>query len=196
MRNRFLLLAVALLSLAPAALFAQSFDATKPANSSAMVAAEIRTNFTALERRLYTTTVATGNNLAVETTLAQYTVPAATLATDGQYLRVQASGYLAANGATKTAKLYFGGTSVGSSSAASGSRWNLKALIIRKGATSQVIAGFEVQYQAASPGLGGTGAQPTPAATLASPVVVKVTGQGSASSDIVLESMTVELVPN
>ena len=130
-----------------------------------------------------------------ETTLQSYTLPASTLATSGQTVRITCWGATAATSNNKTIKLYFGSTSYATPAQASnGQSWWVQLLVMRTAATTQATYGT---------GVAGTGSL-TPVAvvasagaeTLASGVLIKCTGtNGTASaSDITANGMIVELV--
>ena len=168
------------------------FDAAKPANSSAMVAAELRTNLTALQRRLYAGTTAVGNVGGGEDDLMSYTLPAGTLAADGQLIRVTASGTKANNANAKTVKVYFGTTvivSVTLGTSAAGT-WRIIAEIARVGATSERSESWAADITTQAPQNGAA-----PAETLANALAVKLTGTGTANNDIVQTMMVVEFLP-
>lgn len=127
-----------------------------------------------------------------ETTLWTYTMPTNVLREDGRVIRVQVYGTCAANGNTKTVKLYFGAnvlTIIGG--AVNGTSWWAYTTYIRTAKSAQQRFGFT--------GFGGTvNAQTisTPAEDTTGAIVIKVTGtNGTASAnDIVFNFATVELL--
>lgn len=172
-----------------------AFDATKPVNSSAMVAAELRTNFAACVRPLTASTSAAQCTSTTETDLLTFSVPGSTLAATGEALDFVGQGYFAANGNTKTLKLYLGASSVTVASGAYNSgRWEVRARIVRTGAATQVVP-YVVSINGQYPVM-GTGTLATMAATLSSANTVKLTGQGGATGDIVQEYLAVGLIPS
>jgi hypothetical protein len=133
-----------------------------------------------------------------ETDLCIYTMPANTLATNGNKVRITAWGAFAANTNAKTVRLYFGAavlsTIVTASAAVSG--WTPIGTVLRTGAATQVAGGFGM---AGATGAGSVGTQliaVSPTETLSGAVVIKVTGQsGTAGADITLVGLFVEWVP-
>lgn len=167
------------------------FNATKPVNSSALVAAEMRTNFTAVARRLTTITALVGNVGAGEDDLMSYALAAGLLATDGQAIRVTAVGIKANNANAKTLRFRFGGTilaavALGTSAAAV---WRMVVEIVRTGATTQYGATITVDNAVM---LAGNG---YPAEALSGSITLKCTGDATSNNDIQQTLMVVELLP-
>lgn len=138
---------------------------------------------------LYVATPTTGNVGAGEDDLASYTVPANTLATNGQSLWFEAWGTLAGNTNTKTVRVRFDGTLIYSTQNIGGAAtpyWFLRGRIVRTGATAQVAYG-EGGGHATTPAI-STG---TAAATLANALVLKVTGEAVSNNDIVINGFIV-----
>ena len=130
-----------------------------------------------------------------EVTLQSYTLPANTLSTAGQSLRITCWGQTASDSNNKTMKLYFGSTAVSTVAAGSvGQSWWLDMIVMRTAAATQATL---------QRGFAGTGSV-TPIAvvasagaeTLTSGVLIKCTGtNGTASaSDITANGMIVESV--
>lgn len=138
---------------------------------------------------LTTNTTQAVNGATVETDLMVYSLPAGTLAVNGQKLRITGAGTFAANGNTKTIRIRFGGTIVSTrATTASGGAWTIQAVVVRTGAATQKA--FGTQFES---GNGGQTTYTTPAETLSGAIDVKLTGQsGTASSDVVGEIFTVE----
>jgi hypothetical protein len=136
-----------------------------------------------------------------EQTLQSYTLPGGTLATDGQAIRVTVRGKYASTTRSRQLRLYFGSTVVTFMSSSTGSAFNVaqEAVIIRTGATTQIAFGPSE--------IGATNTTTValrfvefndPAETLASDVVIKVTGQsgsGAAANDVSCDLFMVELLP-
>lgn len=136
------------------------------------------------------TSAQTGNNTD-ETTLWSYSLPAGTLASDGQAIRITAFGDTASNTNSKTIRLKFGGTTLATRvSATSGSNWYVRATVFRTGATAQQCP---VDAYFTSLGIG----VPTASETLADAVTIAVTGtNGTASAgDVVFRGAIVEFLP-
>lgn len=136
------------------------------------------------------TSAQTGANTD-ETTLWSYPLPAGTLASDGQAVRIKAWGTTAANGNTKSVALKFGATSLRTASTStSGAAWVLDAVVARTGAAAQTASAtstFNVTGTAVT----------TPGETLSGAVTIAVTGtNGTASAgDITFSGAIVELLP-
>lgn len=128
-----------------------------------------------------------------EKDLWTYSLPAGTLNTDLQGVRITAWGTMGANANNKTFKVYFGATQiVALSTTANGSGWFATGVVLRTAAATQQ-AGASLNI-----GLGTTQSSATaPAETLSGAVTIKVTGQnGSAvANDCVFRGATVELLP-
>lgn len=128
-----------------------------------------------------------------ETTLATYTLPAATLVATNDSLRVRAWGQAAANANTHTFRLYFGATVVATrvSTSATSIAWIMDSEVIRTGAATQVAYGM---WEGVLTGMANT--YTTPAETLSGTIVVKMTGQSdTAGGDITLKYFSVDYLP-
>lgn len=141
----------------------------------------------------YSTTAAATAANTTETDLWSFSLPASTLVENGQAVRVIVHGATAANANTKTLRLYFGSTLVGSmSGAANNNTWSFQADVIRTGATTQQanVLGFLGTITASA------NAFTTPAETLSGAITIKVTGQNgtAAASDITFNAATVEFL--
>lgn len=138
------------------------------------------------------TSAQTGNNTD-ETTLWSYSLPAGTLASDGQAVRITAFGTFAANANTKTINLKFGGTTLRQfSSTFNNQTWVMTGEVFRTGATAQ-FGTVRGQTGATS----APAVLTTPGATLANAVTIELTGQNGTASDgdIVFRSAVVEFLP-
>lgn len=137
--------------------------------------------------------VATGTGTA-EQVLQTYTVPANTLASAGQGLRISCWGTTGATANNKTRKLYFGASVITTATeAANAQNWYLELIVMRTGAATQAVMGR---------GLAGT-AGVTPLSyvnqgtdDLTTGLVAKCTGTDgtSAAADITANGMLVELI--
>lgn len=118
-----------------------------------------------------------------EETLNSYTIPAATIANDGDVLEIVATYTLASNDNGKTVKIYWGGDEIisyftDSLVNASNNFVALKGMITRISATSQEKEGYITRF-------GGFNSAPkisSSAKNLASTVIVSATGQNSVAS--------------
>ena len=153
--------------------------------------------------RINTDTSSQQNTGVGETTLHTFTLPANTLAANGQVIRVMTWGTFAPTGGSKLVKCYFGATSV--SANVSGSfggtsvSYIIRFYIIRTGATAQVLFSENSMINLGSNAWAGTGPNAgtfpaTPAETLSNAIVIKTTGTGGATADIVETGMVIELV--
>lgn len=168
-------------------------DLTKPVNGSAPVAAEIRDNYARVDH--YQRSTAVPNGTTVETDIATYTTPAATLSVDGQEFIFETGGHLAANGNTKTFRLYFAGTLLHTfATTLSASSWRASIRVVRRAATSvvehtQVVIGGASTYNtstAVAVAFQNELIWDSHTPTLANTNIIKVTGQsGTASNDII-----------
>jgi len=134
-----------------------------------------------------------GNVGAGEDNLQTFSVPAGTLAYDGDSLVVDMTFTCAANVNNKQFKAYFGATAVYASGtvAANGDTLSLRMVVVRTGAATQrawVMASSSNSSFAVS-------GFATPTETLSGAVVVKATGQATVDNDCVQKASTVEFRP-
>lgn len=137
----------------------------------------------------------TNTNVAgAETDLMTYSMPGGTMGANNDSVRISAWGTTAANGNTKTIKVYFGATVILDTSkttaAPNNNDWFLECLVIRVSNTSQNAGGFYSFDQNEN-----AGKNSAPAATLSGAVTIKLTGQGGLSGDITQEAMIIEKLP-
>jgi len=136
-----------------------------------------------------------GNVTTGEDDLISYTIPASTLATDGDYLDFEFSFDFAANTNSKQVKFYFNGTAVYATGAQiqSGGNMMITGKIIRTGATTQYIQVHQNNncslFTDETLSAAGT-------ATLSGTVVIKATGEGVATNDIVNALLTIKKAPS
>lgn len=138
-------------------------------------------------------TTTTGNVGAGEDTLITYTIPAAQLGSNGDYLEFRVWGTCAANANTKDIKVYYGGTVIsdGGVTVLNGVSWRCEGIIVRVTATTQT-ANSMLNAGAAVIALPTT---TSPAETLSGTVVFKVTGTSAispADNDIVQNGMVLK----
>jgi hypothetical protein len=141
----------------------------------------------------YQSTTGTGNgNDTTEDTLQTFSLPASSLDIAGRTLQIVASGSLANNSHSKTARLYFGASIVATTGAQTGANigWQLQLQVQKAASNSQI--GFY------SPIVGTThGGISLPQAgteTDTGAITIKVTGQTgtAAANDVVLNSLVIE----
>jgi hypothetical protein len=140
-----------------------------------------------------------------ETDAWTYTLPAATLVTNGMTLRISAWGKTASGGSTRTIKLHWNGASLltATTTVASG-EWYLDAMIMRTGASAQtarvafgaVAAGLNTATPATLPKTGTVWDSGAPVnADLTGTVALKTTLQDSAAGTNVTQlGLTLELL--
>jgi hypothetical protein len=145
---------------------------------------------------LFASTTAVGNVGSGEDNLITYTVPANTLATNGDSLWFEASGTVAANVNVKTLRVRFGtsGTSLIldgdiSHGAVAGS-WNLSGRIIRTGAATQMGYGSINSFNDFDDTVTGLDQ------TLSGTVSLRITGEATSNDDIVCQSLVIGWEPN
>lgn len=138
---------------------------------------------------LYVSTSDVGNSGGGEDNLISYTIPADTLSTNGDSIWFEAVFYFANNGNTKTAKVYFGATTlITIFGAMSNTTAVIRGRVIRTGSATQ--ESYTTYIGSSSvPATAVTTASPT--ATLSSAVTIKGTGESaaSASNDVVMRSL-------
>lgn len=128
-----------------------------------------------------------------ETDLWNFSLPAGTLATNGQALRFTAMGTYGATANNKTLKLYLGTTSYSTdTTASSAGQWSTVGTIVRTAATTQQA----LVWGAISGGTFRGGSLSALAETLANALAVKITGTNgtAAANDICFKSGFLEFV--
>lgn len=145
---------------------------------------------TIVSGRLSTNFTAAVNAGAAETDLMTYSLAANTLNSTGKVIHVRCSGTTAANANVKTIKFYFGATlvSVWSTATLNASKWTIDAWITATGAATEYMSVTGVA-STATPTPSVTDA--TPAEAVAGAITIKVTGQGTAGSDVTQNLMIV-----
>lgn len=151
------------------------------------------TRWRPLGGNLYVDTSQVGNVGTGVDDLITYSVPASTLAVDGDTLTVIAYGTFAANANNKQVRLVYGSTELATTGAIaqnSGS-WRIEAQIVRTAAATQDATAFLALSDAGivTPFANLT----TPAETLSGAVTLKCTGEATSDDDIVQEGLIVRL---
>lgn len=143
------------------------------------------------------TSVVTASNTSVgaEDNLVTYTLPGNTVLATGQGVRITAAGTFAANANAKSARLYFGGTVVATTTAVTGTPnnlpWRLSADVLRTSTTAQVAGGVIGVAAIAAWYVLLT----APTETMSSPIVIKVTGlSATAAADVTQRLLIVESI--
>jgi hypothetical protein len=177
---------------------------------NAGVSVQPGTNGTAkrVPARIFHNTTDAGNGADVtEDTLHTVSIPASTLVTAGQSLRLTTYIQMAANGDTKRTRMYFGATVIGDTTAVAFNNQSFVVICDVFMLTNTTQKAFcytgAVPTTAAAWGSGGTGTtggynSTTPAETLSGAVVMKVTGQAGAANanDIIAKTTTIDWQPN
>lgn len=140
---------------------------------------------------IFTSTTSASNVSTTETDLISYPMPASTLPTNGQKVRITAWFTTAANGNSKTPRIYFGATALSTqNTAVSGVTVKIVAEVTRTGAATQLGTTFWTSTNAE------IGFVTSPAETLSGAVTIKATGQSAvASNDITCILLMVEWIP-
>ena len=147
------------------------------------------------DRTLAVNVTAVGNVTTGEDDLQSYTVPAATLAATGDHLTFTAAGTFAATANNKRIRVKYGASTLydtGALAITAASDWSLDATIIRTGAATQKCV---VRFVASDAGVADSTDYSTAAETLSGTVVLKLTGEATATDDVVEEMSTVRFVP-
>lgn len=152
-------------------------------------------NWMAMSRCMYTITTdttAVGNSGAGEDDLITFTLPAARMSDNGDYIKITAWGTLAANVNSKQVKLKFGGTTLYDSTAQiqSGWSWLFEAMVVRTGASTQKALA-KATYDNVVTLYTNELTLTNPAETLSWTVIIKCTGEWVASDDISQEWLIV-----
>lgn len=144
--------------------------------------------------RMTTNLTAVGNTGAGETDMQTVSIPANTLFSSGQCLRVTVWGETAANANNKTIRLKFGALTIATigPAALNGPKWRIEALIPFITAATQKITGIAgtddtVLGPTVTYGIDG-------AVNLAITNTLKTTGQGTANNDIIQRGTLVEVL--
>ena len=137
-------------------------------------------------------TATVGNEGTGVDTLMSYELPAGALGGDGKALRILAWGTTANNANTKQIILLFGATAIVSSPAENytNEKWWFEAFVVRTSATAQEAFGWTMTGGNNVRATGST----TPAETMSGAITIKLTGEATASNDIVQRGMIVEFV--
>jgi hypothetical protein len=141
----------------------------------------------------YQSLTGTGNgNDTTEDTLTTFSLPASSLDVAGRTLQITASGSLANNAHSKTARLYFGSSITSTTGAQTGANvgWQLQLQVQKIASNSQI--GFYSPIVGTTHG--GISLPLTGTETDTSAITIKVTGQTgtAAANDVMLNSLVIE----
>lgn len=138
----------------------------------------------------------TGNSGASETDLLTYTIPASTLATNGDSVRIMAGGTFANTANNKIVRLRFGGTAIFTSTtgAFQNSNWAIEATVTRVSSGNQrFTAKFWTSDTVQPVGVNNGVTSITDTAS----IIFKVTGtSASTTDDVVGRHVVIDFQPN
>jgi len=141
--------------------------------------------------RLASFTSAVGNGADItEDVLQTFSLPASTLGSVGQAVRILASGTLANNANTKTVKAYFGAVVYSSGGVATANvNWAVELIVIKTGSNTQIVFGWMQLGATPIAVFHAAGAETDTGA-----ITIKVTGQSSVATanTITCDAGTVE----
>lgn len=146
---------------------------------------------------LVTNTTTVGNIGAGEDNLMSYTVPAATLGTDGNRVEFRSAGTIANSVNAKRIRIKYGSTTILDTGAAgvpisAAINWSVSGECIRTGATTQKCSATLGTSNATFQSFAGYS---TAAETLSGTVIFKLTGEAVSDNDIVQETQHVTYCP-
>ena len=148
--------------------------------------------------RLNVNVTQVGNVGVGEDDLIIFSLPAASLHTDGMGVRITAWGINAFNGNAKEVKLHFGGTEIvpsGAMPTIQSSEWRVTGTVIRTGAATQdAYAEILVNQGISLTGPLGHARITNPSETLSGAITIKCTGEAVANDDIIQHGLLVELI--
>jgi hypothetical protein len=145
------------------------------------------TGFAKVGGTIFNSTTQTGNSTTTETDLFSNSIAASVLGTDGDSIEFYAAGTYATSVNSKQLRVKYGSTTIfdsGSLAITVANTWSVRGSIIRTGASTQKAI---VQFESSSTVLSASASFTSPGETLSGAVTLKVTGQGTASNDIVGE---------
>lgn len=137
--------------------------------------------FASLPRLVAQSVTEVGNVGTGEDDLISLTIPASTLATNGERLVGTFHGAFSSDNDTRTVKLKFGATTlvtITGDTGLNGAKWMIRFEIARTGATAQLAVAHAAF--ASSTGV----SESTPAETLSGAITLKVTGEGVDTNDV------------
>ena len=131
--------------------------------------------------------------------LQSISLPASFLGENGDSAEIEAFGTFAANANAKTISLLFGSTTLITSGSIlqTGGDWNIRAKVIRTGATTQIAsATIIINGIDATSLLPASSKYTTPAETLSGAITIKTQGIGVSSDDVSSKGLIVRWFPN
>ncbi len=153
-----------------------------------------------ISSRIFSAFTSVGNGAdTTEDTLQTYTLPASTLAVNGQALRIKVRGQFSTLSATKTIRVYFGATVIATyfNTAAALFNLDLDTTIMRASATTQTSSAIVVEAANNSTGGQTFNEQLSPTETLSGNIIIKVTGQSTVgtANAVTCDVVLVEFLP-
>lgn len=145
---------------------------------------------------LTTVTTDVGNVTTGEDDLMQYSIPAGQMATNGDYLEFTMTLYIAGNVNTKEINVYFGSSNILNIPALATSEdgtIEISGTIIRTGASTQKAT---VSWRGSTDHGQASAHFSQPNQTLSNIIVLKATGESTATDDIIQKIMTVKYFSN
>lgn len=145
------------------------------------------TGFAVVGGTLFNSITTTGNVTTAETDLFTTSIAANTLATNSDTVEFYSAGTFAATANNKRVRIYFGATAILDTTAlvvTTASNWSITGRLIRTGAATQKAI---VTFVSSDTTVTGIVNYTTPAETLSGAVTLRVTGQATATNDIVGE---------
>lgn len=146
--------------------------------------------------RLNVNTTAVGNVGTGEDNLITYSIPAATVNTNGDTIKWRGAGTFANSVNTKRLRAYLGASllfDTGVLAITLASDWSIEGEIIRTGATTQKAV---TTLRSSDTGVTVAIDYTTPGETLANALTLKLTGEATADNDIVQELLVIDWIPN
>lgn len=174
--------------------YVNNTNVTQQTATSLGTVAGTSTTFAKVGGTLTTNTTSTGNILTGVDDLQTYSVPANTLATNGDRIKFRAGGTFASNANSKQLRVVYGATQLITTGALllNNGKWGVDCMIIRTGAATQKAT---CTLNTSLALLTTTTDYQTPAETLSGAVTLKMTGEAVLTNDIVEELSSVEYMP-
>lgn len=143
---------------------------------------------------LHTSVTEVGNVTTGEDILMTYTLPSNTLDTDLERIEFEAAGQYAATTNNRRVRVYFDATLIfdtGILAVTVAGRWRIKGTIIREGASAQK---YSVEYSDSDASLMASASGGNLTKDLTTSLALNLTGEATATNDIVQEYFTVTFV--
>jgi len=142
---------------------------------------------------LYQNNTDIGNTAGAETTLGTYTIPASTLARNGDYIEFDSVLVTAANNNSKRVRAYFGATLIYDSTAVTNATNNVTIRVHGKVYRTAAATQRSATDSTCSATAWTRSVYAAPAATLSNAIVIRITGLGVAANDVTSRTFEVGL---